>query len=135
MRQEVERSDIAFESRLPARPSSNGKLRIDCGHNTARLSWPASIGCGVAAQSLYRVGHLRWIDRAVVHAGSLAGRVLPANSLSLPVAPPNVTGVFRAQVFALASASGAVIRWNNWRLEVHFSLVRHSSMADTIFRN
>jgi hypothetical protein len=45
----------------------------------------------------------------LVHPGSLAGRVLPANSLSLPVAPPNVTGVLRAQEVAVASTSGAVI--------------------------
>jgi hypothetical protein len=30
-----------------------------------RIEWPPDIGCGVAAQSLYRVGYWRWINRAV----------------------------------------------------------------------
>ena len=40
---------------------------------------------------------------------SIAGRVLPANPISLPVIPPNVTGIYGAQVVAVDSASGAVI--------------------------
>jgi hypothetical protein len=40
------------------------------GTTQLNLSWPASIGCGVAAQSVYRVGHLRWIDRAVERLGT-----------------------------------------------------------------
>lgn len=44
-----------------------------------------------------------------VHAGVLSGRILPANPLSLPAAPPRVTGLFGAHVVAVDNASGAVI--------------------------
>jgi matrixin len=44
-----------------------------------------------------------------VHTGSIQGRILPANPLSLPGAPPGVTGIFGAHVVAVDSASGAVI--------------------------
>lgn len=44
-----------------------------------------------------------------VHVGTITGRVLPANPLSLPAAPAGVTGVFGAQVVALDATSGAVI--------------------------
>ena len=42
------------------------------------------------------------------HAGSIRGRVLPANTLSLPSAPAGVTGVFGAQVVAVDAGTGAV---------------------------
>lgn len=42
------------------------------------------------------------------HVGSIAGRVLPANPLSLPLSPPGVTGVFGAHVVAVDEASGGV---------------------------
>jgi len=45
----------------------------------------------------------------LVHTGTIAGRVIPANPLSLPNSPPGVTGIFGAQVVAVDSASGAVI--------------------------
>ena len=41
--------------------------------------------------------------------GSIQGRILPANSLSLPAAPPGVTGIFGAHVVAVDAVSGAVI--------------------------
>jgi hypothetical protein len=41
--------------------------------------------------------------------GSIQGRILPANPLSLPASPPGVTGVFGAHVVAVDAASGAVI--------------------------
>jgi matrixin len=44
-----------------------------------------------------------------VHTGSIAGRILPANVLSLPSAPPGVTGIFGSQVVAVDATSGAVI--------------------------
>src|SRR5271163_3109650 len=44
-----------------------------------------------------------------LHAGALQGRILPANPLSLPTAPPGVTGIFGAQVVAVDAASGVVI--------------------------
>jgi hypothetical protein len=44
-----------------------------------------------------------------VHTGSIQGRILPANPLSLPSAPPGVTGIFGAHVVAVEAASGAVI--------------------------
>jgi hypothetical protein len=44
-----------------------------------------------------------------IHTGSIQGRILPANPLSLPGAPPGVTGIFGAHVVAVDSASGAVI--------------------------
>jgi matrixin len=44
----------------------------------------------------------------LTHAGSIEGRVLPANPISLPVSPPNVTGIYGAQVVAVDAASGAV---------------------------
>jgi len=43
------------------------------------------------------------------YVGSIQGRILPANPLSLPVAPVGVTGVFGAHVVALDQASGEVI--------------------------
>jgi len=44
-----------------------------------------------------------------VHIGSIAGRVLPANPLSLPASPPGVTGIFGSHIVALDASSGAVI--------------------------
>ena len=44
-----------------------------------------------------------------VHAGSIGGRVLAANPLSLPAAPPGVSGIFGAHVVAVDAASGDVI--------------------------
>lgn len=44
-----------------------------------------------------------------LHAGTLRGRILPANPLALPTAPPGVTGVFGTHVVAVDSATGAVI--------------------------
>jgi len=44
-----------------------------------------------------------------VNLGSIAGHILPANPLSLPLSPPGVTGVFGTHVVAVDSASGAVI--------------------------
>ena len=43
------------------------------------------------------------------HTGSIQGRILPANPLSLPAAPPGVTGVFGAHVLAVDAANGNVI--------------------------
>lgn len=44
-----------------------------------------------------------------VHVGSIAGRVLPANPLSLPASPPGVTGIFGAHVVAVDGSTGAVL--------------------------
>jgi matrixin len=44
-----------------------------------------------------------------VHIGAISGRIVPANVLSLPSAPPGVTGIFGSHVVAVDSASGAVI--------------------------
>jgi hypothetical protein len=41
--------------------------------------------------------------------GSIQGRILPANPLSLPSSPEGVTGVFAAHVVAVDAASGSVI--------------------------
>jgi len=41
--------------------------------------------------------------------GSIQGRILPVNPLSLPASPPGVTGVFGAHVVAVDAASGSVI--------------------------
>ncbi len=41
--------------------------------------------------------------------GSIQGRILPANPLSLPASPLGVTGVFGAHVVAVDAASGSVI--------------------------
>ena len=49
------------------------------------------------------------IDSALWMAVAWPDQSLPANSLSLPVAPSNVTGIFAAPVVAVDSASGAVI--------------------------
>jgi hypothetical protein len=43
------------------------------------------------------------------YIGSIEGRILPANALSLPSSPPNVTGIIGAHVVAIDIASGAVI--------------------------
>ena len=43
------------------------------------------------------------------HIGSITGRILPANSLSLPAAPTGATGIFGAHVVALDALSGNVI--------------------------
>ncbi len=42
------------------------------------------------------------------HIGAIRGRVLPANTLSLPVSPAGVTGIFPAQVAAVDNATGTV---------------------------
>jgi hypothetical protein len=44
-----------------------------------------------------------------VNVGVITGRILPANSLSLPLSPPGVTGIFGAHVVAVDQSSGAVI--------------------------
>jgi hypothetical protein len=41
--------------------------------------------------------------------GSILGRIVPANPLSLPASPPGVTGVFGTHVVAVDAASGSVI--------------------------
>ncbi len=41
--------------------------------------------------------------------GSIQGRILPANPLSLPASPPGVTGVFGAHIVAVDAAGGSVI--------------------------
>ncbi|HET6929903.1 MAG TPA: matrixin family metalloprotease [Candidatus Acidoferrum sp.] len=41
--------------------------------------------------------------------GSIQGRILPVNPLSLPASPPGVTGIFGAHVVAVDAASGAAI--------------------------
>jgi len=43
------------------------------------------------------------------HVGSIQGRILPANFLSLPANPPGVTGLFATHVVAVDAASGAVV--------------------------
>jgi hypothetical protein len=43
-----------------------------------------------------------------VNIGSITGQIFPANPLSLPAAPPGVTGVFGAHVVAVDSATGGV---------------------------
>ena len=44
-----------------------------------------------------------------LHVGSIAGRILPANPLSLPANPPGVTGLFGTHVVAVDAANGSVI--------------------------
>lgn len=44
-----------------------------------------------------------------LHAGSIHGRILPANPLSLPASPPGVTGLFGTHVVAVDADSGAVV--------------------------
>ena len=44
-----------------------------------------------------------------LHTGSVAGRTTPANPLSLPAAPPGVTGLFGAHLVAVDFDSGAVV--------------------------
>ena len=43
-----------------------------------------------------------------VNIGTITGRILPANPLSLPLSPPNVTGIFGAHVVAVDQSTGAV---------------------------
>jgi hypothetical protein len=43
------------------------------------------------------------------HIGSIQGRILPANPLSLPASPPGVTGLFATHVVAVDAGSGNVI--------------------------
>src|SRR5437879_4253665 len=43
------------------------------------------------------------------HSGSIMGRVLPANPISLPVSPSGVTGIFGPQMVAVDQATGSVI--------------------------
>jgi hypothetical protein len=45
----------------------------------------------------------------IVNVGIISGRILPANLLSLPLSPPNVTGIFGAHVVVIDQSSGAVI--------------------------
>jgi len=44
-----------------------------------------------------------------IYVGTIEGRVLPANPLSLPSSPSGVTGIFGAHVVAVDEMSGAVI--------------------------
>jgi hypothetical protein len=44
-----------------------------------------------------------------IFLGSIRGRVLPANPLSLPAAPQGVTGIFAAHVVAVDESTGSVI--------------------------
>ena len=44
-----------------------------------------------------------------INVGSVSGRIVPANPLSLPASPPGVTGIFGAHVVAVDTASGAVV--------------------------
>ena len=44
-----------------------------------------------------------------IYVGSIRGRVLPANPLSLPAEPPGVTGIFATHVVAVDASTGAVI--------------------------
>ena len=44
-----------------------------------------------------------------VYVGSIQGHIIPANPLSLPAAPPGVTGIFGAHIVAIDATSGAVI--------------------------
>jgi len=44
-----------------------------------------------------------------IHVGSIRGRILPANPLSLPISPPGVTGIFGSHVVAVDQSSGAVV--------------------------
>ncbi len=44
-----------------------------------------------------------------VYVGSIQGRIVPANPLSLPATSPGVTGVFGAHVVAVDEATGAVV--------------------------
>ena len=43
------------------------------------------------------------------YIGSIQGHILPANPISLPSAPPGVTGVFGAHVVAVDASSGVVV--------------------------
>jgi hypothetical protein len=44
-----------------------------------------------------------------LHTGAIRGRILAANALSLPAAPPGVTGIFGTHVVAVNASTGAVI--------------------------
>lgn len=44
-----------------------------------------------------------------LNTGSMRGRILPANPLSLPAAPPGVTGLYGTHVVALDAATGSVV--------------------------
>ena len=44
-----------------------------------------------------------------LHIGVIRGHIFPANFLSLPLSPPNVTGIFGAHVVAVDASSGAVV--------------------------
>jgi hypothetical protein len=45
----------------------------------------------------------------LLHTGSIAGRIVPANPLSLPVSPQGVTGIFGGQVVAVDTTNGVII--------------------------
>ncbi|MEQ1353564.1 MAG: matrixin family metalloprotease [Candidatus Acidiferrum sp.] len=45
----------------------------------------------------------------VVRTGSIRGRIVNANPLSLPLSPPGVTGVFGSQVVAVDAGTGAIV--------------------------
>ena len=44
-----------------------------------------------------------------INVGTIRGRILPANPLSLPASRPGVSGIFGAHVVAIDQSSGAVI--------------------------
>jgi hypothetical protein len=46
---------------------------------------------------------------SVLYTGTISGKIVPANPLSLPLSPPGVTGFFGAHIIAINAASGDVI--------------------------
>ena len=55
------------------------------------------------------------------HSGSISGRILAANPLSLPANPPGVSGIFGAHVVAVDSSTGNVVAGTlgGWSCSAH----------------
>ena len=54
----------------------------------------------------------------VVRTGSIRGRIVNANALSLPLSPPGVTGVFGSQVVAVDAEKRRNRGRHGWRMEL-----------------
>jgi Matrixin len=59
-----------------------------------------------------------------VHAGSIAGRVVPANAFSLPLTPPGVTGIFGSHVVGRGCRERSSYRRDDWWVELHRARAR-----------
>jgi len=86
-------------------------VSVPCGAGYLRgiAAYPAELDAPLADEDRAGLRTLYTDPNDTTYIGSIAGRVIPANPLSLPTSPAGVTGVFGAQLVAVDVASGKVI--------------------------